>query len=413
MSSSVLIYNISDLVTLAPLGRARRANRVEKTDLGRYENAWLACENGKVVGFGSGKVDARFEGFPKKDARSSLVMPGLVDSHTHPIFGGNRAKEFCARLDGKTYQDIAASGGGIKFTVAETRSATDENLLAFTKYNLRRFLSLGITTLEAKSGYGLSPTQELRLLRIIKAAANASPQTVVSTCLALHAVPKEYASKEAYIREIISELLPEIQKQKLATYVDAFVEKGYFSVEDTAPYIEKARSLGLKVRIHADEFADGGGASAAATWGAASADHLEHASAGGIAAMAKAHTVAILLPGTSLYTGIPYANARRFIDQGCAVALATDFNPGSCVVDNLAFIATIGALHCKLKPHEAIAAVTYAAAFSLGLGESKGSLAEGFDADFFISPLKDMESWLSDLGRHPPTEVWIAGKGVL
>jgi imidazolonepropionase len=315
-------------------------------------------------------------------------------------------------LDGETYQSIAAAGGGIKYTVRQTRAASDAMLAEFCRERMRHFLAHGVTTVEGKSGYGLSVDDELRLLRIMRVVADETPVTLVRTCLALHAVMPEYSSTEAYVDLVIRELLPRVANEGLAEYVDAFVERGYFSVAQTQPYIEAAKRLGLKVRVHADEFADGGAALAAAEWGAYSADHVEHASDVGIAAMARNKTVAILLPGTSLYTAIPYARAERFRKAGCGIALATDFNPGSCQVDNLNFIATIGALHCGLRAAETIAAVTYVPAVSLGLGNRKGALANGHEADFSIYPMAQMEDWLADLGRRRPTRVFVGGQQV-
>lgn len=408
-SDRLLITNIGDLITLEPLAQERRISGIDVRDLGRKHQAWLAIEGGKVLSSGEGEPPSLFMDWHKIDAEGQLILPGLVDAHTHPIFGGNRSEEFARRIDGETYQTIAAAGGGIRYTVRQTRSASDEYLEQFCADRLARFLALGVTTLEAKSGYGLTVEDELRLLRILTKVADSTPQTVVRTCLALHAVMPEYKSTEEYIGVIINDLLPEVRRQGLAEYVDAFVENGYFSVMQTAPYIQAAKDLGFKIRIHADEFADAGAALAAAEWGAHSADHVEYASDAAISAMAKSRTVAILLPGTSLYTAIPYAKAARFRNAGCGIALATDYNPGSCQVENLNFIATLGALHCGLRMAETVAAVTYVPAFSLGLGAVKGALAKGFDGDFAIFPMRRLEEWLADLGQRPPMQVYIRG----
>jgi len=336
-------------------------------------------------------------------------MPGLVDCHTHPIFFGSRAREFARRLDGATYQDIAASGGGIRSTVAATRSASDADLIAATLARFERFLAWGVTSLEAKSGYGLSVAEELRLLRILRVAASRTAQHVSSTCLALHALP-EGESTRAYVDAMTHELLPEVRRQGLASSVDAFIEAGYFTAAEAAPFLAQAKALGLSIRLHADEFSDQGGAAAAAAWGAASADHLQFAVAEGIQAMAQAKVVAVLLPGTSLYTGIPFTQAKAWGQASCAVAIATDFNPGSSVTDNLPLCATIAAVHCGLSIAQAVAGVTLVPAFALKIHDTKGHLAPGSDADFLMfRELDCVDEWVADLGRHPPQSVFIRG----
>ncbi len=411
--STLVIYNIAELVTNRPLAEEKRAVRIARSDLGIVQNAWLAIEQGQVKEVGAGPVPKIFSSWKQFDACHALVLPGLIDAHTHPIFAGSRAHEFAMKLDGKTYQEIAAEGGGIASTVKATRNASNMELLELTRARLTRFLSWGVTTVEAKSGYGLSVKEELRLLELLKELKDELPVTISVTCLALHALSPEHRSFKEYSDEIGRELLPEISRRKLAEWVDVFIEKGYFQVKDVDQFMEQAKSLGLGIRIHADEFSDAGAAAAAGRWNAASADHLECASEAGIAAMAKSGVTAILLPGTSLYSKIPYVSAKPFTNAGCPIALATDFNPGSCVIDNLPFIATVGAIHCGLSLAEAVAGVTYVPAYSLNLHSKKGALAPGFDADLVFSPLKSVEDWLSDIGRTPPKQVWIRGEPIL
>jgi len=408
---TTVIENIGELITLSPLvGKA--PGPVSEADLGRVRRAWLALENGKVKAFGEagkgggapGPITARI------DARGGLLMPGLVDSHAHLVFAGSRAGEMAMRLGGATYQEIAANGGGIRSTVTATRGARDDELQLLASARCGRMLTLGVTTLEAKSGYGLSPAEELRHLRILKKVQGGTPQTIRTTCLALHAASPETPGLAAYARQCAEELLPIVAREGLAQWVDAFIEQGYFSVADCEPYVARAQELGLGVRIHADEFSDSGAAAAAARWGAASADHLQFASEEGLKAMAAKGVTATVLPGTSLYTKIPFANARRMADLGCAVAIATDFNPGSCQLDNLAELAGIAAVQGGLRPWEAIAGVTYVPARSLGLGTQKGALAPGFDADFVLyHGLPSADHWLADFGRTLPHTVWIRG----
>ena len=412
MSEDVLITNIGELITLEPLAKEKRFIDIKEKDLGRLKNAWLYIEKGKVKDFGQGEVaKAYLNQNPKRiDAASGLVMPGLVDCHTHPVYGGNRAQEFARRLAGATYKEIAAEGGGIAYTVAQTRDSDDSQLLEKCLSSLKSFLKHGVTTVEVKSGYGLTVKDELRLLRVLKEAQNHTPQTLSTTLLALHAIPKEAPSKQAFIKDMTENLLPIVAREKLADWVDAFIEEGYFSREDALEHLKAAKKLGLSVRLHADEFTNQKGGVYAASLGAASADHLEYTDEESIAAMAKASVVAVLLPGTSLYTKIPYTKAAPFLQGGCPIALATDYNPGSCQVKNLAFTATIGALHCGLDLPHAVAAVTYVAARALRLENKKGALAPSFDGDVLIYKLSSIEEWLSGLGQKDPHTILINGQ---
>ncbi|MBP6218486.1 MAG: imidazolonepropionase [Oligoflexales bacterium] len=419
-SSVILIKNIGELVTLAPLADEHRAHDVSAKDLGRIYKSWLLIKDGKVAETGSmsSLQEDSLKCSSVFDAAGGLLLPGLIDSHTHPLFAGSRHGEFVQRLEGRSYQEIAASGGGIQSTVRNTRAASSSQLEVLLESRARKALLQGVTTLEIKSGYALSVEEELRHLRIMKnvqqkdlhSSARRLPELMI-TCLALHAVPTEH-SKSDFIKACTEQLLPRVHEEKLAQYVDAFVEEGYFSVTDIEDYVEKAKELGIGVRLHADEFSDAGGAAAAATWGAACADHLQFASAEGMRAMGKKRVAATMLPGTSLYTGIPYTDARPFLEAGCPLVIATDFNPGSCLLDNLHFLCTMGALHNHLSLAQSFVAVTYAAACSLGLGKRKGALVKGFDADLALFPLSSLEEWLADAGRTAATRVWFAGEAV-
>lgn len=405
--TTTYIHNIGQLATLAPLTSNQYPSKITEADLGLVNHAWLLCENGKVKDFGSMSTSPKSlaAGTVSQDAQGGLVMPGLVDAHTHPIFAGSRANEFAMRLSGATYQEIAAQGGGIKATMLPTRAASLETLRTLTEQRLDVMLDLGVTTIEVKSGYGLTVADEIKLLEVLDGLKRqrASTQTLSVTCLALHALPPEFKSAKDYVRAATEELLPEVAKRGLATAVDAFVENGYFSADDVRPYLQKAKDLGLAIRIHADEFTDSQAAGLAAEFGALSADHLQHASPSGINAMAQKRVTAVILPGTSLYAKIPFTQARRFFDAGCAVALATDFNPGSCSLNHLAQLATFGAIHCGFTMSEAVAAVTYTAACSLGLGNRKGALTKGFDADFLLyKDLHTAQEWLADAGKSKP-----------
>lgn len=411
--SACVIKNIGELVTNQPLAEGIFQEPSSLESLGAIKGAWLAFEDGKIKAYGKGSPPAKWEGVESIDANGGLVLPGLVDCHTHPIFGGDRAAEFSRRLSGESYQSIAEKGGGILYSIKATRDASNESLERSTKQNLEQFLLRGVTTVEAKTGYGQTPAEELRMLKILQKLNSEIAQTLSITCMGLHAVPSEYPSTKAFVKDMTENLLPKIAESKLADYVDAFVEDGYFTVEQVEPYMQKAMDLGIKRRIHADEFKESQAASAAGKWKCLSADHLQQSSVQGQKEMAAAGTIAVVLPGTSLYTAIPFTNASQLVASGCLVAIASDFNPGSCYINNLPMIASSAALHCKLNVSQTIAGVTYIAAKALELEKKKGALAVGYDADFIIYQLPSKEHWLSNFGQTDPKMVYIGGKKVV
>ncbi len=405
MSKNQVIYNISDLITLAPLAAEKRGTSITEADLGRTTNGWVAMSGGKVVAVGKGDIPRAYQSFDGINGEGCLVIPGLVDSHTHALFAGERADEFCARARGKTYQDIAQAGGGIASTVRATRQASDEMLEELLVTRLEQWNKLGVTTIEVKSGYGLNVEEELRHLRIIKKAKNKAKSTIVATCLALHADSPDYPSRAAYIQDVITKLLPVVAEEKLATFVDAFVEQGYFSVADVREYFQAAHDLGLRAKLHADEFSDAEAALFSAEINAVSADHLQCASESGIAAMAKHGVVATLLPGTSLYTKLPFRSAKVMQQKKTPLAIASDFNPGSCYIGNLPLIASIAMVQCGLTPEETIAGITYVAAMALNIHYRKGALAPGYDADLVMYQGATLETWLASFGALPTWKV--------
>ena len=408
-SNSFIITNLVEAVTLRPLADSSRFINISGADLGRVKHAWIAIENGKISGIGAGQPDQKFKHHMIINGSHCIALPGLIDAHTHPVFAGIRANEFCMRLEGATYQAIAAAGGGIQASVDGSKAASHGELETLLVERMQTFASHGVTTMEMKSGYGLTVDEELRHLRIIKKIAGTAAQTISATCLALHSVPKNQSSAKNWADLCAKELLPVVKSENLADSVDAFIENGYFTADDCEGYLDAAQKLGLNIRLHADEFSDSGAAECAAKYRALSADHLQHASEKGIKAMAGAGVVALLLPGTSLYTSIPYTDSRPLKAAGCPVGLATDFNPGSCPVDNLRLVLTMGALHCKLTMAEALAAVTWVPARSLRLEQSKGALTVGRDADILIMPLQSCEEFVADLGRTKPRAVFARG----
>ncbi len=387
----LLIFNAGELVTMA--GGPRRGGQMK--DLKVIKAGALAAYQGEIVDVGTTEeVLARVQTGPTTrmlDARGRAVVPGFVDSHTHLCFAGDRADEFARRLQGATYQEIAAAGGGILSTVRATRQATE---LALVDAGLKRLDALaltGTTTVEIKSGYGLTTADELKQLRAIRLMAERHSLDIVATFMGAHELPPEYGSdRAAYVDTIISEMLPlvvaeQTQDRPLALFCDVFTEKGVFSVAQSRQILLRAKQLGLGVKVHADELSDLGGAALAAEVGAISADHLLFASETGLAAMAAAGTVAVCLPGTAFcLMNVPYANARKMIDLGCTVALASDFNPGSCPAYSLPFIMTLACLHMKLDPSEALAAATINGAAAIGLSHRVGSLEPGKSADVVI-----------------------------
>lgn len=405
----LLVENIGQLLTMVPLHREQRFVSISDTDLGIFNDAWLLInEEGRVENFGEGRAPELVGSIDRINAKGCLVTPGLVDCHTHPIYSGDRSGEFAQRIGGKSYQEIAALGGGIRSTIAHSRSASDEDLMLQTQEILRRFSKRGVTTVECKTGYGQNPQEELRMLRALKTVQAQAQQHLKITYLGLHARPDEYESNAQFVAEM-SEVLDVISSEGLAEFVDAFVEKGYFEPEECESYILHAQNLGLKVRIHADEFEDSNAAFSAARWKALSADHLECASEDGIRAMATAGVTAVLLPGTSLYSKIPYTNAQPFLKHQCSLALATDYNPGSCRIDNLSMVLSLGALHCGIDLASAIAAVTIVPAHSLGMSDV-GHLDKGAWGDLVVHSYKTKEQWVAGFGLDDPRHVLLRGK---
>ena len=309
-----------------------------------------------------------------------MGYPGFVDSHTHPAFAGNRAKEFSMRMEGATYQEIATAGGGILSTVRATRKATQAQLTELIVKRMKTALSFGVRLMEAKSGYGLTLKDETKsLVAILKAQKSVTQLNVISTCLAAHAVPPEFKGKrDLWVNTICEKILPAVKKNKLAPFVDVFCDEGYFTVTDTRKIFMCAKELGLQLRLHGDELANTGSAELGAEMGALSVDHLLKVSDKGIRALSNSDTIATLLPGTSLFLKEPAAPARKLIDAGVPVALASDFNPGSCTTQNLPFIANLAALHLGMSCAEIIAGLTWNGARALAQESNFGALLPGF-----------------------------------
>lgn len=316
------------------------------------------------------------------DASGKTVLPGFVDSHTHFIFGGYRAEEFSWRLKGDTYMSIMERGGGINATVAPTRDASEEELIAAGRERLNRMLEFGVTTVEGKSGYGMDRDTELKQLRAMKRLNESHPVDVVSTFLGPHSVLPQYKGREReFIDMLLTDVMPVVLKEGLAEFADIFCETGVFGIEDSEYYLTKAKNMGFRLKIHADEMTSLGGAELAARTGAVSADHLLKASDEGIRQMAEAGVISTLLPATAFCLKEPYAPARKMIASGCAVALASDLNPGSCFTNSIPLLVALGCIYMNMSIEEVITALTINGASAVGRADSIGSLEKGKKAD--------------------------------
>lgn len=320
-----------------------------------------------------------------------VALPGFIDSHTHPVFAGTRVEDYDLRIRGKSYEEIAASGGGISTSVGQLRSININQLIEKTERYFRQFLSHGTTTIEAKSGYGLSLENELKSLQTLATLRTRNRLEIVPTFLGAHAVPEEYKnSRGDYIREIVEVMIPRVAQEGLAQFCDVFCEDGYFSVEEARSILTAAKDAGLALRVHADEFGHSGGAKLAAELGARSADHLQYIDDSDIEALKQSGTVATLLPGTAFNLGsMHYAPARKLIAAGVPVAVATDFNPGSCFTLNMQLILAIACTQMKMTPAEAITAATINSAYSLGVSDRLGMIEEGKQADIVLMDVGD------------------------
>jgi len=386
-----LLTNISQLATCRAEGG--------QGDIHPLADGAVAWEGESIRWVGPrGELPREYQGADIIDAGGALVVPGLVDCHTHLAFGGWRAEEFEDRIRGRSYLEIGRAGGGIARTMRLTREAGAAELGERAGGFLRGMLSLGVTTVECKSGYGLDRENELKLLRVYRALAGRQPVRLVPTLLGAHTVPPELRdARDRYIALLVDELIPEVGRAGLAAFCDVFVEASAFSVDEARRILAAGKAAGLRPKLHADQLRAGGGAELAAEVGAVSADHLEFASAGGIAAMAQAGVVAVSLPLASLYLGQRLMPARRFIEAGVAVAVATDFNPGSAPSYHLPFALTLACTTQRMTPAEALKGATIYAARAVGLESRVGSIEAGKSADLALIDAPDVTHWLYHL----------------
>ena len=383
-----LVTNIGLLAS--PEGRQARGGAAQGS-IRFLKDAWILCENGRIAALGTG--DAPIEEARRIDAAGCLVTPGLVDAHTHLIFGGWRQNELALKLHGVSYLEILAAGGGILSTVKATREATEDELFDKACDALDEMLELGVTTAEAKSGYGLDLETELKQLRVIRRLDEEHPMDLAATFLGAHALPPEYREdREAYLRLLCDEVIPRVAEEKLAEFCDVFCETGVFTAEESRRILEAGRRYGLIPKIHADEIDPIGGSQLTKEVGAISAEHLIVCPQEGIEAMAQAGTVACCLPATSFYLGSTYAPVRDMIAAGVPVALASDFNPGSCPSLNLQFVMNLGCLRYRMTPEEMLTGVTLNAAAAINRAESIGSIETGKLADLVVWDAPDLDT---------------------
>ncbi|MGM0578272.1 MAG: imidazolonepropionase [Myxococcota bacterium] len=348
------------------------------------------------------------------DLGGAVVLPGLVDPHTHLVYAGDRTADFAARCAGLSYEEVARRGGGIRLTVRATRAASVEDLVALARPRLRDLLAHGVTAVEIKSGYGLTLADEVKMLEVARRLGEEGPVRVIPTLLAAHIVPDEFRhDRAAYVRLITDEILPEVHRRRLARHVDVFCDAGAYTVEETVTILDRARSLGFGLKVHAEQLGHTGGSAAAAGLGAVSADHLEHVSEADVEAMAEAGTVAVLLPGASAFLGTARrAPGRRLVDGGVDVALATDCNPGTCPSRHLPLMITLGCTLQGLRPEEALIGVTRSAARAIGLEDGTGTVTPGAPCDLAVCDVPGFWHIPYQMAANPVREVWIAGERV-
>ncbi|MEJ1223206.1 imidazolonepropionase [Sediminicola sp. 1XM1-17] len=343
---------------------------------------------------------------------NDVCLPGLVDAHTHICYGGTRANDYAMRNAGKSYLEIAKSGGGIWDTVTQTRKATEDQLIDLIRQRATRHLENGITTIEVKSGYGLSVEEELKMLYAIKKANQKLPTDLIATCLAAHMVPKDYSgTPREYLEEISTTLFPKLKSEQLAHRIDAFIEESAYSKDDIVPYFTKAKAMGFDITVHADQFSTSGSAVAIA-FDAVSADHLEASTTKEIEALAKSNVIATALPGASLGLGCAFTPARELLDAGGALAIASDWNPGSAPMGDLLTQAAILGTFQKLSNAEVLAGITFRAALALNL-KDRGTIQEGYLADLITFPTNNYKEILYQQGTLKPNRVWKRGKLVM
>jgi len=409
------VLHAAELVTLA--GPKRPRIGAEMRELAIVNDGGMLIQDGRIVQIGpSDEIEKALPADTEViDATGKVVLPGFVDAHSHPVFGGNRVDEFEMRAQGATYEEIAESGGGIRSTVRKTRAASEEELLAQAKKHASWFLKGGTTTVEAKSGYGLTVDDELKMLRVIRRLNAETPVEFVPTFLGAHAVPDEFRNAPGqYVALVIHKMLPRVSEEQLAESCDVFCERGYFDITEAEKILRTAQECGLRLRMHVDQLTNSGGAFLAARLKAATADHLEQVNSAEIAALAEAGVQPVLLPASVYSLGkTRYPPAREMIEAGLAVVLATDFNPGSSPTPSMPMVLSLAATQMKMTPAECLIAATVNAAYSLKRGDQIGSLELGKRGNFVIYDCTDYREIAYYFGVSQTDSVFVSGKRVV
>ncbi|MGL6105408.1 imidazolonepropionase [Romboutsia sp.] len=412
MNIDIIVKNIGKLITSKDDKKPKTKEDLNKVDV--IENAYIAISDGKFKEIGTGEDYKKLisENTKVHDANGLVVVPGFIDSHTHLVHGGSRENEFLKKIEGVPYIDILKQGGGILSTVKSTRNATEEELYNKAKYSLDKMLELGVTTVEAKSGYGLEIETEIKQLKVAKELDKNHAVDIVHTFLGAHAIPLEYKEDhKPFIDIIVEQMMPKVKALGLAEFCDVFCEDAVFTIEETEYILTKAKEMGYKLKIHADEIVSLGGAELAAKLNCTSADHLMAASEDGMKMLAKSNTIANILPGTSFNLNKAYANARKMIELGVPIALSSDYNPGSCPSENLQFVMQLGCLGLKMTPNEVLNAVTINAAYSIDRQDKIGTIEVGKYADFVLLNASNLEYIMYHFGINHVNKVY--KKGIL
>ncbi len=409
----ILFKNIKQLLQVREPG-VKLLKGSEMQELPLINEAWLLVEDGKIADFGKMENLPSFEVSETIDASGKMLFPGWIDSHTHLVYAGNREQEFVDRIKGLTYEEIANKGGGILNSAKKLQETSEEELYLQTAKRLEEVMKMGTTAIEIKSGYGLTTEAELKMLRVIKKLKENYELPVKATFLGAHAVPKEFKeNKQAYLDLLVDEMMPKIAEEKLADYVDIFCEKGYFTVEDTHKVLAAGKKYGLIPKIHVNQFNSIGGIQAGVEHEALSVDHLEVMEDADLESLKGSSTMPVALPSCSLFLSIPYAPARRMIDEGLPVALATDYNPGSTPSGNMNLVVSLACIKMRMTPEEAINAATVNAAYAMGLSETHGSITKGKAANFILTEAVPSYGFLPySFGANHIDSVFINGKKV-
>jgi len=415
----ILIKNINELVLVENKPRLKVSGR-EMADLKTLKNAWLLISGNIISDFGTGSPplvhEADFPGEEMEviDASGRMVFPSFCDSHTHLVYAGSREIEYTDKIRGLSYEEIAKRGGGILNSAKRLHEATEEELTEQALVRINEIISYGTGAVEIKSGYGLNPEDELKMLRVIRNLKDLTPVTIVSTFLGGHAVPLEYRGKQSeFVDLVIHEMIPRVASEGLADFIDVFCDKGFFTVEETDRILLAGMKYGLRPKIHANELACSGGIQTGVKYNALSVDHLEYTGDAEISCLLGSETMPTVLPGAAFFLEMPYAPIRKMIDAGLPVALASDFNPGSSPSGNIQFILSMGCIKYRMLPEEAIHAVTLNSAYAMGLSAELGSIARGKTANVFITkPISTVEFMPYAYGSNKVETVILNGKVV-